>query len=310
MHIVVFGAGGVGGYFGGRLAQAGENVTFIARGQHLQAMLTEGLKVDSIKGDFVIQKVAATNDPTKVKDVDAVLICVKTWQLSQAAKAMMPMIGPQTFVVPLENGVQAPAQLSESLGTERVMGGLCRIASHVVAPGQIQHNGIEPYIAFGELDNRISSRSKNLLKCFERAGVRAEIPPDINVAMWKKYLFISAVSGIGAVTRAPIGLCRSLQGTRQMLEAALQECYLVALAQGIHLHPESVTETLVFIDSLPPGTIPSLQRDIMDGRPSELEAQNGAIVNMGYFHNIPTPVHAFIYNSLLPQESLARGLII
>jgi len=310
MHIVVFGAGGVGGYFGGRLAQAGENVTFIARGQHLQAMLSEGLKVDSIKGDFVIQKVTATDDPTKVKDVDAVLVCVKTWQLPQAAKAMMPLIGPETFVVPLVNGVQAPAQLSETLGTERVMGGLCRIASHIIAPGQIQHNGIEPYVAFGELNHRTSSRSQNLLKCFERAGVRAEIPPEINVAIWKKYLFISAVSGIGAVTRAPIGLCRSLHGTRQMLEAALHECYLVALAQGIHLQPESVTETLEYIDSLPPGTIPSMQKDIMEGRPSELEAQNGAIVSMGHIHSIPTPIHAFIYNSLLPQESLARGQIV
>jgi 2-dehydropantoate 2-reductase len=307
MHIVVFGAGGVGGYFGGRLAQAGENVTFISRGQHLQAMLTEGLKVESIKGDFVIQKVAATDDPAKVKNVDAVLVCVKTWQLSQAASSMLPMLGPETFVVPLENGVQAPAQLCESLGSGRVLGGLCRIASHITAPGHIRHNGIDPYIAFGELNNRTSSRSQKLLNCFERACVRAEIPPDIKVAMWKKFLFISSVSGIGAVTRAPIEMCRSLQGTRQMLEAALQECYLVALAQGIDLQAKDITETLAYIDSLPRGTISSMQRDIMDGRPSELEAQNGAVVNMGHIYNIPTPVHEFIYHSLLPQESLARG---
>ena len=310
MHVVVFGSGGVGGYFGGRLAQSGENITFIARGQHLQAMLTEGLKVKSINGDFVVQNVMATDDPSIVKDVDAVLVCVKTWQLSQASDAILTMIGPETFVVPLQNGVQAPAQLSESLGIERVVGGLCRIASHIISPGNIQHNGIDPYIAFGELNNQKSSRSQNLLKCFEHAGVNAEIPSDINVSMWKKFLFISAVSGIGALTRAPIELCRSLQGTRQMLVAALQECYLVALAQGIHLQPESVTETLVYIDSLPPGTIPSMQRDIMDGHPSELEAQNGAIVNLGHIHNIPTPVHAFIYHSLLPQENLARGLIV
>jgi 2-dehydropantoate 2-reductase len=310
MHVVVFGAGGVGGYFGGRLAQAGENITFIARGQHLQAMLTEGLKVKSINGDFVVQKVMATDDPSTVKDVDAVLICVKTWQLSQAADAILTMSGPETFVVPLQNGVQAPAQLSESLGIERVLGGLCRIASQIISPGHIQHNGIEPYIAFGELNNQKSSRSQNLLKCFERAGVHAEIPSDIAVSMWKKFLFISAVSGIGALTRAPIGLIRSLQGSRQMLIDALQECYLVALAQGIHLQPESVAETLAYIDSMPARTIPSMQRDIMNGRPSELEAQNGVIVNLGHIHSIPTPVNAFIYHSLLPQESLARGLIV
>jgi 2-dehydropantoate 2-reductase len=310
MHIVVFGAGGVGGYFGGRLAKAGENVTFIARGQHLHAMLTEGLKVKSIIGDFIVQNVMATDDPSTVKDIDAVLMCVKTWQLSQAATSMLPVIGPETFVVPLENGVQAPAQLYEMLGAEHVIGGLCRIASHIVAPGYIQHNAIDPFVAFGELNNRNSSRTQNLLECFKRAGVNAEIPSDINVAMWKKFLFISAVSGIGALTRAPIGLIRSLPETRQMLKAALQECYQVALAQGIHLEPGSVTETLSFIDTLPPGTIPSMQRDIMDGRPSELEAQNGAIVNMGHSCNIPTPVHAFIYHSLFPQESLARGLIV
>jgi 2-dehydropantoate 2-reductase len=309
MHIVVFGAGGVGGYFGGRLSQAGENVTFIARAQHLQAMLTDGLKVDSINGNFIIQSVVATDTPDKVKSVDAILVCVKTWQLIKAAKAITPMIGSETFLVPLENGVQAPTQLAEILGREHILGGLCRIASQIAAPGYIQHTGIEPYVAFGELDNRLSSRSEDLLQCFKHAGVAAEIPPDINIAMWQKFLFISAVSGIGAVTRVPIGMFRSYPGTRDILIDAIKECYSVALAQGINLPTESVTKTLAYIDTLPPGTIPSMQRDIMDGRPSELEAQNGAIVNMGHIHNIPTPVNAYIYHSLLPQEYLARAQI-
>jgi 2-dehydropantoate 2-reductase len=307
MHIIVFGAGGVGAYFGGRLAQAGENVTFIARGQHLHTMLAEGLKVDSINGNFTIQSVVATDDPAKVNPVDAILVCVKTWQITEAAKAIIPMIGSETFVVPLENGVQAPSELAEILGSEHILGGLCRIASQIVAPGHIQHTGIEPYVAFGELDNRSSSRSQNLLQCFMHAGVTSEIPSDINVAMWQKFLFISAVSGIGAVTRVPVGLFRSHPGTHNMLEDALKECYSVSLAQGIHLPEESVTKTLAYIDTLPPDTIASMQRDIMDGRPSELEAQNGAIVNMGRIHNIPTPIHTFIYYSLLPQESLSRS---
>lgn len=306
MHIVVFGAGSVGGYFGGRLAQAGENVTFIARGEHLQAMLSQGLRVDSIKGDFTVRPVMATDDPTKVQDVDAILVCVKTWQITKAAKAIIPMLGSETFVVPLENGVEAPSQLAEILGREHILGGLCRIASHIVSPGHIQHTGIEPYIAFGELDKRLSSRSQNLLQSFEHAGVSAEIPADINVAMWQKYLFISTVGGIGAVTRVPIGVFRSQSETRQMLEIALHDCYSVALAQGIQLPPESAANTLAYIDTLPHETIASMQRDIMDGRPSELEAQIGAIVQMGRVLNIPTPVHTFIYHSLLPQESLAR----
>lgn len=305
MHIVVFGTGGVGGYFGGRLAQAGENVTFIARGEHLKAMLKSGLHVESIKGDFVIQPVQATNDTTRVEAVDAVLVCVKAWQVTRAAKAIIPMLNLDTFVVPLENGVEAPAQLAEILGREHVLGGLCRINSHIAAPGHIQHTGIEPYIAFGELDKRLSARAQNLLQTFEHAGVWAEIPLDINIALWQKFLFISSISGIGALTRVPVGEFRSQPETRQMLEDALNDCYKVALAQGVLLPADSVANTLAYIDTLPAETMASMQRDIMDGRPSELDSQIGAIVKMGQMYNIPTPVHTFIYHSLLPQDRQA-----
>ena len=308
MHIVVFGAGGVGGYFGGRLAQSGENVTFIARGAHLQAMLANGLNVESIKGDFSIHPLDATDNPSQVKDVDAVLVCVKTWQIPNAAKAIMTMLESSPFVIPLENGVEASSQLSEILGREHVLGGLCRISSRISSPGHIQHSAIEPYIAFGELDNRPTTRTRRLLQSFQRAGVTAEIPADINVAVWKKFIFVSAVSGLGAITRMPVGSFRSLEETRQMLKGALQECYSIAISQGIKLPPDSVVKTLEYIDSLPPGTMASMQRDIIEGRPSELESQNGAIVRLGQLHGIPTPVHSFIYNSLLPQENLARKL--
>ena len=307
MHIVVFGAGGVGGYFGGRLAQAGESVTFIARGEHLHAMLADGLIVESIKGDFSVLPVIATDDTSKVGAVDAVLVCVKMWQIPEAAQAILPLLGPDTFVLPLENGVEAPSQLAQILGKEQILSGLCRIVSRIASPGHIQHTGIDPLIAFGELDNRPSSRTKNLLQCFTRAGISAQIPPDIAMAVWLKFLFVSAVSGIGAVTRVPVGIFRSQPATRQMLVDALNECYSMAIAQGIHLPSDSVTNTLAYIDSLAPGTMASMQRDIMEGHPSELEAQNGAIVHMGRLHNIPTPVHTYIYSSLLSQENLARS---
>jgi 2-dehydropantoate 2-reductase len=308
MHIVVFGAGGVGGYFGGRLAQAGEKVTFIARGEHLQALLNNGLKVESIAGNFSFRPVIATQDTTGVKDVDAVLVCVKTWQVPVAANAILHLLGPYTIVVPLENGVEAPTQLSETLGKEHVLGGLCRINSRIAAPGIIQHTAMDPYVAFGELDNYPSARANNLLQAFQKAKVNAEIPPDISVAMWQKFLFISASSGIGAVTRQPFGIFRSIPGTRQLLLEAIQECYAVAIAQGIRLPENSVADTLAYIDSLSPGVTASMQRDIIECRPSELEAQNGAIVRMGQQLNIPTPVNALIYYSLLPQENLARGV--
>jgi 2-dehydropantoate 2-reductase len=306
MHIVIFGTGGVGGYFGGRLAQSGEQVTFIARGEHLKSMLADGLNVASIKGNFTIKPVTATSDTTQVSNVDVVMVCVKTWDIPKAAKAIIPMLSSDTCVIPLENGVEAPSQLAEILGREHILGGLCRISSHIDSPGHIQHTAIEPYIAFGELDDRMSSRAQRLLQVLKQAGVSAEIPSNINLAMWNKFLFISAVSGIGAVTRVPFGTFRSLEGSRRMLEEALNECYSVAIAQGICLPADSVTKTLAFIDSLPPGTTASMQRDIIDGCPSELESQNGAIVHMGKELNIPTPMNSFIYHSLLPQENLAR----
>jgi 2-dehydropantoate 2-reductase len=272
-------------------------------------MLTNGLVVESINGDFTIRPVIATDDSTKVNAVDAVLVCVKTWQIPNAAKAIMPLIGPDTFVVPLENSVEASSQLAEILGREHILGGLCRITSRIASPGHIQHTGINPSVVFGELDNRPSSRSQNLLQSFTRAGISAEIPPDINVAVWLKFIFISAISGIGAVTRVPVGMFRSQPGSRHLLEEALNECYMVAVAQGIHLPEDSVVNTLAYIDTLAPDTMASMQRDIIDGHPSELEAQNGAVVHMGRVHNISTPVHSFIYNSLLPQENLARSVL-
>ena len=306
MHIVVFGAGGVGGYFGGRLALAGEKVTFIARGDHLNAMLTDGLVVESLKGDFTVRPVVATDDPAKVVHADVVLVCVKAWQVPSAAKAICLLLGSDTFVVPLENGLEAPSQLAEILGREHVLGGVCGIFSHLASPGHIQHTAANPWVSFGELDNHPSVRAKNLLKAFEHAGVKAEIPADISLEMWRKFLFVSAFSGIGAIARVPVAGFRSQEGTRQMLEDALHECYSVAAAQGITLPSDSVKLILAAIDKYPPGEISSLQRDIITGRPSELEAQIGAVVRMGKKLNIPTPVYGFMYHSLLPQELIAR----
>jgi len=308
MRIAVFGAGAVGGYFGGRLAQAGEDVVLIARGQHLQAMQTQGLRVESIVGDFSVDPVEATDDPTAIGVVDAILVSVKAWQVREAAAAMRPMIGPATFVVPLENGVEAPSQLAAVLGEKHVLGGLCRIISALAEPGHIRHAGIDPTITFGELDGRHTERAERLRDAFQRAdGVMPKIAPDIHVAMWEKFLFIASFSGLGAVTRAPIGALRSLPPTRGMLEDAMREIIAVAHARDIALPEETVGETMAFIDSLPQEGTASMQRDVMAGRPSELEAQNGAVVRLGQGVEVPTPLHAFIYRSLLPQELQARG---
>jgi 2-dehydropantoate 2-reductase len=309
MKIAIFGVGAVGGYFGGRLAQGGEEVVFIARGKHLRALQTNGLRVDSINGDFTVHPAQVTDDPSQAGVVDVVIVAVKAWQVPEVAEAMRPMVGPQTFVVPLQNGVDAPSQLAAVLGAEHVLGGLCGLMSFIVGPGHIQHAGIDPFVNFGELDNRASDRTQRLRQAFAQANVNAEIPPDIHVAMWRKFLFIVSVSGMGAITRSPMGVFRNLPETRKMLEQVLQEVFQVARASNIDLPDDAVDMALAFIDGLPDSATASMQRDIMEGRPSELEAQNGAVVRLGQEVGVDTPLNAFIYHSLLPMELHARGRI-
>ncbi|UCC86374.1 MAG: 2-dehydropantoate 2-reductase [Anaerolineales bacterium] len=310
MRIAVFGAGAVGSYFGGRLAQAGEEVIFIARGEHLQAIRDHGLRVDSLRGDFVVQPAQATDDPAQVGAVDVVLVGVKAWQVPQAAQAMRPLIGPDTMVVPLQNGVEAPTQLAEALGSRHALGGLCKIISSLVGPGHIRHAGIEPYLAFGELDNRSTPRVERLRQAFSRAkGLAVEIPSHIQAAMWEKFLFIASFSGVGAVARAPAGVLRSVPETRQLLEGAMHEVLAVAQECAIPLPDEIVTKTMAFVDKLPPDGTASMQRDIIQGRPSELASQNGAVVRIGQETGVATPLHSFIYRSLWPLELRARGQV-
>ena len=307
MRIAVVGAGGVGGYFGGRLAQAGEDIIFIARGEHLKAMQASGLRVDSFLGNFVIQPVRATNDPRQVGLVDMVLVAVKAWQVPEVAPALMPMIGEETGVIYLGNGVEAPAQLTHVLGARPVLGGLTRISAAIAGPGLVKHLGIEPFIAFGELDGQPSARVEALRLAFERAQVKVSVPADIQAAMWEKFIFIAAISGVGAVTRLPAGDFRRVPESRQLLEAAIDEVVALARRRKINLPEDIAQRTLAVIDGLAPTVTASMQRDIMEGRPSELGAQNGAVVRMGLESGVPTPVHAFIYASLLPQELKARG---
>ena len=308
MRIAIFGAGSVGGYFGGRLAESGQDVVFICRGDHLKAIERDGLRVESTEGDFNVQPAQASSDPAAVGPVDVILVCVKAWQVPQAAEAVRPMIGAETVVVPLQNGVEAPSQLEAVLGTDHVLGGLCRIMSSVVAPGHIRHAGIDPYVAFARMDKQPSPGAEHLRDAFLRAkGVRVEIPSDIRVAMWRKFLLIAAWSGMGALTRTPIGLIRSQPETRQMLLQALQEIHAVAAAHRVALPHEAIGETLAFIDGLPPQGTASMQRDIIAGRPSELASQSGAVVRLAREAGVEVPVHTFIYQSLLLLEMQARG---
>jgi len=307
MRIAIFGTGGAGGYFGAQLARAGEDVTFIARGEHLEAIRTHGLIVETPHGEIVIRPARATDDPAQVGAVDAVLVGVKSWQVDEAARAMRPLVGPDTFAVPLQNGVEAASQLASVLGSSHVVGGVCGTLSWLGAPGRIKSIGDVHFIKFGELDNRASPRCERLRAAFERAGVDVEIPADIRQALWGKFLFVVSLGGVGAITRVPVGVIRTVLETREMLTRCMREILGVARARGVPLTDEVVAEKMAFIDSLAPDGTTSLQRDIVDGKPSELEAWNGAVVRLGREAGVATPLHEFIYHSLLPQERRARA---
>ncbi len=308
MRFAVYGSGGVGGYFGGRLAEAGHDVVFIARGPHLEAIRRQGLRIESVAGDALVQPARATDDPASVGVVDAVIVAVKAWQVPEAARAIRPMVGPDTVVLPLQNGVEAPGQLAAVLGEEAVLPGLCKIMTLLAAPGVIRHPGVPPRIEFGERDGRTSPRVEALRRAFEGArGVSVGTPADIEAARWEKFLFIAPLSGVGAVTRVPAGPLRRVPESRDLLRRAMTEVFDLARARKVALREDAVSRTLGFVDGMPEEATSSMQRDIMEGRPSELESQNGTVVRLGREAGVDTPVNAFVYASLLPSEKRARG---
>ena len=307
MRIAIVGVGAVGGYFGGRLAQAGEEVAFVARGATLDALRERGLVVDSIAGDFVIEPVRASDDAATFGTVDAVLFGVKAWQVEQAARSALPLFGAETFAVPLQNGVEAPELLASVVGRERVLGGLCKIFAQIEAPGHITHLGVEPSIDFGELDGRSSARAERLLNAFERAGVKARVRADIAVGMWEKLMMIVPTSAVGAATRVKLGELREIAESRALVAGSMQEIWHLARARGVAVRDEAVERTLSFIDGLPYETTASMQRDIMAGRRSELEAQSGAVVRLANEAGVEVPINRFLYATLLPAEHKASA---
>jgi 2-dehydropantoate 2-reductase len=308
MNIVIYGTGGVGGYFGTRLVQAGNNVTFIARGKHLEAIQQKGLQLKSIKGDYLVKPANVTDTISEVKDIDLVLICVKTWQLAEVAEKIKPVLSENTIVISLLNGVENVAILCKVIAKKHVLGGLCKVISKIEDYGVINHISYEPTIIFGELNNKKTNRALLLGKTFVAAGIKTELAEDIQVAIWTKFLFISTISAIGALTRATLGEMITIPEVKKMMRKTAEEIAAIAKEKGVNLPEETIENQFKIINNQPYDATSSLQRDILDGKPSELEAQNGAIVKMGIELGIPTPVNDFIYYSLLPQEIKARKL--
>jgi len=264
--------------------------------------------VESLAGDFTVRPAEATSDPREVGPVDAVLLCIKAWQVREAAAALGPLLAPETFVVPLQNGVEAADEVAQAAGRERVLPGLCRIMSFVAAPGRVRHAGVNPRIEVGEWDGVTTARLARLRDAFATArGVSFVVPPDIASALWEKFLFIAPVSAVGAVTRMPAGAFRGLPETRSVLVQAMSEIVSLARARGVRLDDEAIARTLAVVDGLPADGTASMQRDILEGRPSELEYQIGAVARLAAEARVPAPASTFLYACLLPAERRARG---
>jgi 2-dehydropantoate 2-reductase len=306
MNISVIGAGGVGGYFGGRLALAGNEVTFIARGAHLNALQQTGLSVKSILGDFTIKPVAASNDYASVTNAELILVCTKAWQVKDVAKAIAPFINDETMVLPLQNGVLAAEELGQFIPQRNIVGGLCRIFSMIESPGIINHIGIDPTIIFGELNNQQTERTELLKKLFSEAKTTTILSKNIQSDLWKKFLMICS-SALLAITKTNYGELRSLPETRMLLHELYLEIYEVAIASGIMLPEDIVEKTMKAVDTFPADSTSSLTRDVWEGSPSEIEYQNGTVVRIAQKYGIPVPVNRFVYYSVLPMEVKARS---
>ena len=301
MKIAIMGSGGVGGFFGAKLANVGEDVTFIARGEHLRAIQSAGLRVKSADdGEFVV-KSPATDDPRAVGPVDLVLFCVKSYDTDMAAEAIRPMVADGTAVLSLQNGVESEEKLARAVGSGHVLGGAGYIFASIEAPGVISQ-APPGRIVFGELDGRETPRARGLLGSFQRAGIRAELSTNIRRVIWEKYLFITALSGVTALTRCPAGIVRSLGETRTMLKLLLEELSTLAEASGVRLSEGAVDTAMSLVERLKATSTSSLHHDLAHGRRLELEALQGYAVRLGRRLSVPTPTIFAVNAALKPYE--------
>lgn len=298
MRFAVIGAGGVGGYFGARLAAAGHDVNFVARGAHLAALRHDGLTVTSINGDFTVAPVQATKDPSSVGTVDTILVAVKTWQLDAAIAALRPLLAPHTAVITLQNGVEAPDRAAAAYGRTTVLPGVVKVIAMLVGPGHVRHLGGLGSLDFAEWDNQPTERVEQTRAALTAAGIMTAQPTSIWTELWAKFLFVVPLGGLGAVTDAPFGVLRKRPGTRRLLQAGMAEIEQLAAASQVPLPCDIVATTMAFIDQQPADGTSSLHRDIKAGRRSELDAWTGAVVRLGERTGTPTPVNRVIYEIL------------
>jgi 2-dehydropantoate 2-reductase len=309
MRIAVIGAGGVGGYFGGLLQKSGQDVAFLARGEHLRALQERGLRVRSVHGDFELPSVRATDRPDKLGQPDLVLFTVKTYDTERAAAQIRPAVGPNTAVLTFQNGVDNPERIDRVLGAGTAMGGTVHIETTIAEPGVIAQTSPIRRVALGELDGRPSERAERARDAFQAAGLEATLSDNIRKALWEKFLFIVGMSGLSTLTRSPVGIVLAVPEVREMLAQAFAETAAVAEAEGVALDPDPVGRMMAFAQNLKPSMKSSMQRDLERGRRLEVESINGTVVRLGRAHGIPTPVNACIYACLKLEDLRAQGAL-
>jgi 2-dehydropantoate 2-reductase len=306
MKIAIMGTGGVGGYYGALLARAGQDVTFIARGEHLKAIRQNGLRIKSANGDFTVYPAAATDQPADIGFADLVIFATKTYQTEDAARLIRPIIGKDTVIVPLQNGIDAAERIGAIAGMAHMLAATTWIYAAVEAPGIISHYGKHSRIAIGELDGSDTPRLKAVYEILKTSGAVIDLSHEIQKKLWTKFAFISVISAFGCLTRLPIGAYRDVPETRSMMAKAIAEVAAVAGSKGVELDAGIVDTTLAFLDSGSPEMKPSMQRDVEAGRVSELESMVGVITRLGRLRNVRTPIMDVAYAMLKPADLLAQ----
>ena len=299
MKVAVFGTGGVGGYFGGRLALAGVDVHLTARGAHLEALRTGGLRVTSTKGDFQVD-LPATDDPSQIGPCDYVLFSVKSFDTEDAAALLPALMGEETAILSFQNGVDNEEKIARIVGRKHVMGGAAYIFSRIVEPGVVAHTGGPARIVFGEMGGPRSQRAERLLDICRKANIDADLSDDIHRVLWDKFAFICAQAGMTAAVRLPIGDVRSVDESWSAFRRVVKEVCAVAAAEGFELPSDTVEKHANFAAQLEPTGFSSLYDDLTNGRRMELEALHGTVVRRAHIHDISVPVSEMIYAILRP----------
>lgn len=302
MRIAIIGAGGVGGYFGARLQQAGADVGFVARGAHLEALRRDGLKVESPLGDIHLPRVNATDNAADLGQADIVWLAVKLWDTESAIRSMKSVVGPDTGIISFQNGVQKDDVLRQAFGDRAVMGGVGYIAANIDRPGVIKHTGAMQRLIFGEYDGSRSARAEALLDACTRGGINAELSDDIRKAIWEKFVFLVGLSGSTTTMRATIGPIRSNPRTRAFLFDLMRETVAVGRALGVALPADYADQRLTFVDSLPEAMTSSMHHDLNGRKRLEVSWLSGGVVQLGDRAGLPTPMNRAVRDVLALQE--------